>query len=88
MMTEPIVMPMPTRAAITTVRGDITVPVDGNPAPAALKPAMSSLATRTPPTRPRIVAIRPRMNDSTVIIRRTCRPDAPTARINASSRSR
>ena len=43
--TEPIVMPMPTSAAITTVRGSITMPVDGNPAPAALKPATSSLAT-------------------------------------------
>jgi hypothetical protein len=87
-MTDAIVMPIPTSAATTTVRGPNTVAVSGNPAPAASNAAMRPRATRRPPNTPRTVETTPRPRASSVIMRRTWRPDAPTARRRASSRSR
>ena len=56
MITEAIVIPTPTRNAITTVRGLSTVVTSGNPAPAALKMLTIPLATKMPATMPRMVA--------------------------------
>ena len=81
-------MPIPTTAAATTVRGWMIVCASGNPAPAALKRITITRATITPPTRPSNVAISPSAKASATIIRRTCLPEAPTARSRASSRSR
>ncbi len=87
-ITESMVIPMPTNAAMTIVRGRSTVWALGNPAPAASNNAISPCATSSPPTTPSTVATTPRANASSVIIRRTWRPEAPTARSNASSRRR
>ncbi len=87
-MTDAIVMPMPTSAAITTVRSWSTVWVSGNPAPAASKAAMRPRATSTPPRTPDNVANTPSTKASTEIIQRTWRAEAPTARRSASSRNR
>ena len=55
-MTDSIVTPMPTMAAMITVRGSSTVDVSGKPAPAALKTARRPRATRMPPPMPSAVA--------------------------------
>ncbi len=87
-MTDAIVMPTPTTNAMMIVRGVITVPVSGNPAPAALKREISRRATPMPSPMPTIVAITDITSASTTIMRRTCLPSAPIARSKASSRSR
>ena len=87
-MTDAIVMPMPTSAAITTVRTWSTVRVSGNPAPAASKAAIRPRATSSPPRTPNIVANMPSTKASAEIIQRTWRAEAPTARRRASSRNR
>ena len=56
-MTESMVIPMPTNAAMTIVRGRSTVWASGNPAPAASNSAISPRATSSPPTTPSTVAI-------------------------------
>ena len=55
-MTASIVMPTPTRNAISTVKGLSTVSLDGKPAPAALKRLIMPRATRMPPPMPTTVA--------------------------------
>ena len=52
-MTDSIVTPIPTMAAMITVRGNSTVDVSGKPAPAALKTARRPRATRMPPPMPK-----------------------------------
>ncbi len=55
-MTDSMVMPIPTSAAIRMVRGSMTISASGNPAPAASKRAMRPRATSRPPMRPNTVA--------------------------------
>ena len=88
MMTAHIVMPTPTRNAISTERGFSTSEKSGKPAPAALKMPMISLATSIPPPMPMIVATTDMISASTMISRRTWRPLPPMARSSASSRRR
>ncbi|CAB4590835.1 unannotated protein [freshwater metagenome] len=83
-----IVTPTPTSSATTTVRPAMIVPACGNPAPPALKIAVSASDTPTPPSSPIAVASRAITNDSPSTIVRTCRPLAPMARSSASSRTR
>ena len=86
--TETTDTPIPTMAATIAVRGLNNSGVAGNPPPAALKAAISPLATASPPSMPSSVAIADTTSDSTSTSLRTCAPLAPTARISASSRKR
>ena len=79
---------MPTIAQIRIVRGFITIPGEGKPAPIALNAATISCATPIPATVPMTVPATPIPNASMEIIRRTCLPEAPIARSSASSRNR
>ena len=88
MMTAAIVTPTPTTKAQMTVRGSSFNAVSGKPAPVALNTARMPLATSRPPPMPTTVAISDMISASRKIIRRTWRPEAPTARSSASSRSR
>ena len=88
-MTDAIVMPMPTSAAITIVR-DLEHGLGvGESGPGGVEggdeAACDQQRRRATPNN---VASTPSTKASAEIIRRTWRPDAPTARRSASSRSR
>ncbi len=87
-ITDINVTPIPTIAEAMTVRGNITIEIPGNPAPAALKMPMMPRATKSPPNTPITVATTATARASSTIMRRTCEPLAPTDRSSASSRSR
>ena len=78
----------PARMLTTIVRVATTVPPAGNSTPSALKSALRPFARPSPSTSPRMDAINPTTNASSITTLRTCRLEPPIVRSVANSRTR
>ena len=78
----------PARMLTTIVRVATTVPPAGNSTPSALKSALRPFARPSPSTSPRMDAMSPTTNASSITTLRTCRLEPPIVRSVANSRTR